>query len=330
MKTETFARRTVGGAALLAIISLMPLQSAIAAKLVGGCGFDLKSLTFRGSDLQQAKCLLRPTLPAGHLGAQLVTLPVPLERVLGTTFRLDPLAFRAYLKSLQLGPDTLGGDIDTPLSRSAVGPSAKYFVIHDVSWNLCEDKDALLRSSQPDAEWNLISEWENNGEAHLYVTRDGKLIAPQGRTFAIPWTATKLEKEDKSRTRGRFLHIENVQLRTVAVEAGKPTRVVREKEKEKGEDKDKDKDKEKEKGDCINDRIAEKPGFTQVQYERLALVYIAASHRAGQWLVPAYHLAVDDRVGDAHDDPQNFDLNDFGSKICGHLAALGRNEECAP
>lgn len=321
MKTETFARRTVGGAVLLAIISLMPIQSAIAAKLIGGCGFDLKSLTFRGSDLQQAKCLLRPTLPAGRLGAALATLPAPLESVLGTSFRLDPLAFRSYLKSLPLGPDALGGDIDTSLARSAVGPSAKYFVIHDVSWNLCEDKDSLKRSSQPDADWNLISRWENAGEAHLYITRDGKLIAPQGRTFATPWTATKLEKVDKSRTRGRFLHIENVQLRTVAAEIDEPTRI--------GEDKRKDKDKEKDTRPCINDRIAEKPGFTQVQYERLALVYIAASHRAGQWLVPAYHLAVDDGVGDAHDDPQNFDLNDFGSKICGHLAALGR-KECAP
>ncbi|MDF9779051.1 hypothetical protein [Pseudomonas baetica] len=313
MKTETFARRTFGGAALLAIISLMSLQSAIADKLVGVCGFDLKSLTFRGSDLQQAKCLLRPTLPAGHLGAELATLPAPLESVLGTSFHLDPLAFRAYLKSLQIGPDTLGGDIDTPLSRSAVGPTAKYFVIHDVSWSLCEDKDSLLKSSQPDAAWNRISRWENDGEAHLYITRDGKLVAPQGRTFAIPWTATKLEKEDKSRTKGRFLHTENVQLRTVAAKKGESTRFT----------------EGKRKGECINDRIAEKPGLTQVQYERLALVYIAASHRAGQWLVPAYHLAVDDGVGEAHDDPQNFDLNDFGSKICGHLTALGR-KECAP
>lgn len=320
MKTETFARSTVGAAALLAIISLMPFQSANAAKLIGGCGFDLKSLTFRGSDLQQAKCLLRPTLPAGHLGGELKTLPAPFEHAIGTPFRLDSSAFRAYLQSKQIGPNSLGGDIDAPLSRSAVGPSAKYFVIHDVSWNLCEDKDSLKRSSQPDADWNLISRWENAGEAHLYTTRDGKLIAPQGRTFATPWTATKLEKVDKSRTRGRFLHIENVQLRTVAAEIDEPTRI--------GEDKRKDKDKEDTRP-CINDRIAEKPGFTQVQYERLALVYIAASHRAGQWLVPAYHLAVDDGVGDAHDDPQNFDLNDFGSKICGHLAALGR-KECAP
>ncbi|MGE8063747.1 hypothetical protein [Pseudomonas sp. NPDC089569] len=314
MKTEAFARPTVGGVALMAIISLLPFQSANADKLIGGCGFDLKSLTFKGSDLQQAKCLLRPTLPAGHLGAELATLPAPLEHVLGTSFRLDPLAFRAYLKTQQVGPNSLGGDIETPLSKSAVGPGAKYFVIHDVSWNLCDDKDSKsLKSNQPDAPWNQISRWDNDDEAHLYITRDGKLIAPQGRTFATPWAATKLEKVDKSLTRGRFLHIENVQLRTVDVKEGQNPRFTEGKYKD----------------DCINDRIAEKPGFTQVQYERLALVYIAASHRAGQWLIPAYHLAVDDGLKGGHDDPQNFDLNVFGSKICGHLAALGR-KECAP
>lgn len=312
MRTETCPRRTLGAVALLAIVSLMHIQSAQADRPFGGCGFDLESLTFRGTDLQQAKCLLRPTLPAGHLGAPLTSLPPPFERVIGTAFRLDSLAYRAYLKSLQIRPDTLGGDIDTPLSRSAVGPSAKYFVIHDVSWPLCEDKASLLKSTLPDAPWNRISRWEKSGEAHLYITRDGKLIAPQGRTFATPWTATQFEKVDKSRTRGRFLHIENVQLRTVDAKPGQPTRIT----------------EGKNKGDCINDRIAEKPGLSQVQYERLALVYIAASHRAGQWLVPAYHLALDDGVGD-HDDPQNFDLEDFGAKVCGHLAALGR-KECAP
>ncbi|MGF6167680.1 hypothetical protein M2426_001268 [Pseudomonas moraviensis] len=313
MKMDTFRRCKRSGAALLAIISLVPFQSANAAKLFGGCGFDLESLTFQGTDLQQAKCLLRPTQPAGELGPKLQTLPAPFERVIGAQLKLDPVVFRAYLKSLQLEPNSLGGNIDSPIARSAVGPSAKYFVIHDVSWNLCEDKASLSKSNQPDADWNRISQWGNNGEAHLYITRDGKLISPQGRTFEIPWIATRLEKIDRSRTRGRFLHIENVQLRTVAAKKGQKTRFT------KGE----------RKGECINDYIAEKPGFTPVQYQRLALVYIAASYRAGQWLVPAYHLAVDDGISGAHDDPQNFNLNDFGSKICDHLTALGR-KDCAP
>lgn len=316
MKTDTFARRTVGGAALLAIISLMPLQSANADKLVGACGFDFKSLTFTGSDLQQAKCLLRAKTPfEKFFGPAPTTLPTPFETLIGTPFSLDKGKFEAYLHGLGIKPGALGGNLGDPLSRSVAGtkPQARYFVIHDVSYPLCEDTASLAKSDNPAARWNTIARWSDDKQAHLFITRDGKLIAPQGRTFATPWYATKLEKQNPDLARGVFLHIENVQLRNVDAKKGAKTRIV-------GGEHD---------GDCINDRIVQQPGFTQMQYERLALVYIAASHRAGKWMVPAYHMAVDDGVGKAHDDPQSFDLNFFGSKICGHLAALGR-KECAP
>lgn len=228
-------------------------------------------------------------------------------------FKLNTLRFREYLAGLKILPDSLGGSLDAPLSRSTTGskPFAKYFVIHDVSYNLCDDMGSLSKSDDPMAKWNLASRWANDEEAHLYITRDGKLIAPQGRTFSVPYPATKLEQQDKSRTRGIFLHVENVQLRNVAIKPGENAWVENKKTKEK---------------ECLNDRIAQKPGFTEIQYSRLALVYISASHRAGRWLVPAYHLAIDKGVGNAHDDPQNFDLNEFGREVCGHLKAIDRNE----
>lgn len=49
-------------------------------------------------------------------------------------------------------------------------------------------------------------------------------------------------------------------------------------------------------------------GFPQKQLERPALIYIVASVRSRRWFLPAYHLAVDTPIRDAHDDPQNFDL----------------------
>lgn len=311
MKTRVLSTGLCG-LAFIGCATFMPSDFAFAEKPLGLCGFDMKSLSFRGTELEQAKCLLSPTKPAGHLGASLTTLPAPFEKVVGTPFKLDTSHFREYLAGLKVGPDALGGGLDEPLSRSAADnkPSAKYFVIHDVSYNRCDDIESLTRSDDPNAKWNLTSRWANSGEAHLYITRDGKLIAPQGRTFKVAYPATKLERQNKSRTRGLFLHVENVQLRTVAVEPGESAWVLDKKTKEKK---------------CRNDRVAQQPGFTQIQYSRLALVYIAASHRAGKWLVPAYHLAIDKGVGDAHDDPQNFDLNDFGSKICGHLEALGRD-----
>jgi hypothetical protein len=315
MKMEVISKGVVCTVAITVVAAFLPISSTMAAQVLGVCGFDSKTLSFKGTELQQAKCLLRPTLFAGELGPELKTLPAPFEKSIGAPFSLDTAMFLKYLGTLNIAPNALGGNLNEPLSRSVAGdkPHARYFVIHDVSYDLCEDKSLLPTSAYPDADWNKTSTWAKSTQAHLYNTRDGKLIAPQGRTFATPWWATKLEGQIPDLARGVFLHIENVQLRNVDAKPGQKTRFT----------------EGKRKGQCINDRIAEKPGFTQVQYDRLALVYIAASHRAGKWLVPAYHLAVDDGVGEAHDDPQNFDLNDFGSKICGHLAALGR-KECAP
>lgn len=313
MKMETFARCTAGGAALLAAISLMLAQSANADNLAGKCGFDFKSLTFLGSDLQQAKCLLRAKPRAQkHFGPAPKTLPAPFETLIGTPFSLDKVKFEAYVHGLGIEPNALGGSLGEPLSHSVAGtkPQARYFVIHDVSYNLCDDTKSVARSDDPEARWNQTSKWANHKQAHLYITRDGKLIAPGGRTFATPWYATQLEKLNPDLARGLFLHIENVQLRNVLAEKGEQVWIKDGKETK-----------------CLNDKIVQTPGFTQVQYERLALVYIAASHRAGKWLVPAFHMALDDGVG-THDDPQRFDLSDLGSKICGHLTALGR-KECA-
>jgi hypothetical protein len=280
----------------------------------------MSALKFRGTDLEQAKCLLRPTEPRGKSGKSLAVLPAPFEKVIGKPFRLDAARFEKYLAEINIKPDALGGSIGEKLSRSVAGdkPYARYFVIHDVSLNYCEDRTKLLVADQPNEVWNSTARWKNNDQAHLYITRDGKLIAPQGRTFATPWYATKLEKQNPDRARGLFLHIENVQLRNVIPDKNGRTREFKESENEET--------KEPRKGECLNDYDAQKPGLTQIQYSRLALAYIAASHRAGKWLVPAYHLSVDSGINDGHDDPQNFNLTDFGSKVCDHLKALGHDE----
>jgi len=68
-----------------------------------------------------------------------------------------------------------------------------------------------------------------------------------------------------------------------------------------------------------NDAIAPTPGFSEPQYTRLALLYVVASVRAGTWLIPAMHAALDEGLNDAHDDPQNFDL---GGKFTAALSEL--------
>jgi hypothetical protein len=63
--------------------------------------------------------------------------------------------------------------------------------------------------------------------------------------------------------------------------------------------------------------------FTDAQYERLALLYVAASARRGAWLIPALHGAVDYGVGaNAHDDPQHFDIGTFAAQVQKLLNAI--------
>lgn len=288
---------------VLVTISLSPVlmsQSAVAAD-DPDCGFSKTTMSFAGSALEQAKCLLRPVNKGGSLGSPLKTLPHPLETIIGTSAEINGERLDAFIKQSGISGDAVGGNIKTPLSQTTSGMGARYFVIHDTS--LCVGKEQWPESDNPDKSWNRESRWAENGEAHLFITRDGKLIAPQGRTFATPWRATKLESAVGVAARGLFLHVENVQLRAAEVKSGESTK--------------------KADGDCVNDRLAQAPGLTEIQYSRLALAYIAASYRAKQWLVPAYHVAIDKRLSDGHDDPQNFDLAKWSSVICADLQKLG-------
>jgi hypothetical protein len=42
---------------------------------------------------------------------------------------------------------------------------------------------------------------------------------------------------------------------------------------------------------------------------------VCASVRRGSWLIPAFHSAIDAGIKDAHDDPQNFELEKFAKAL---------------
>ncbi len=111
----------------------------------------------------------------------------------------------------------------------------------------------------------------------------------------MPWRATKFETATNfgTRLRGLFLHTEMVQPRRSMPGRG-----------------------------WLNDFLAPAPGFSQTQYDRLALVYIVASRRAGAWMIPGFHAVIDDGIYDKHDgiydkhdDPQNFEFEKFNAAI---------------
>lgn len=121
--------------------------------------------------------------------------------------------------------------------------------------------------------------------AHIFINRRGETML--GHDFSVPWRATKFENKVVGiPAKGLFLHVELIQPR-----------------------------KRDPLGGPKNDAVAPQPGFTQAQYDKLALVYAAASARRGAWLVPAFHAVIDAGLNDAHDDPQNFELSRFDNAV---------------
>ena len=68
-------------------------------------------------------------------------------------------------------------------------------------------------------------------------------------------------------------------------------------------------------GAVVTTLILPDPAFTTAQYDRLAFVYTIVSVRAGHWLIPAFHAAIDADIPNGHDDPLNFDIDSFADSI---------------
>lgn len=255
------------------------------------CQFDASALKFAGAPAEQARCLLRPVEKWGRLGPRLTELPPTLATLLGTKPNIAAERLAARGRAAGLPASALHGPVSKAYGGAATAPVARYFVIHDTSapWlgerPFPSDLDSNARRIALDGFLGP------NAVAHAFIGRTGEVRF--GHDFSVPWRATKRENTIGLASKGLFLHIENVQPRR-SDPAGRPK----------------------------NDAIAPVPGLSAAQYDRLALLYIVASVRAGQWLIPAFHAALDEGISDAHDDPQNFELAGFDDAIAGHLTAL--------
>ncbi len=242
------------------------------------CPFDEAKFEFAGTPLEQAKCLLRPVAEFGHLGQPLANLPAPLESLIGQPFTLDKEVLRQYLITHKIDEASIGGAITNVLR-------AKYFVIHDTSTPNYHDQPIPDNINEPDWRYNDLSHWRSNAVAHFFVNRLGQSFA--GHPLTTPWRATQLEmKVLKEKSRGLFVHTELVQPRHADPH-----------------------------GHSGNDGMAPIPGFTEPQLDRLALLYVVASAEHGQWMVPAFHATLDAGIPNAHDDPQNFDLDLWAKRL---------------
>ena len=288
---------TAGGLAALALAGCTTLSPDVEIRMpIGPCGFDAATLRFAGDAPTQAACLLRPVGVGGQIAARPADLPEALATLVGQP--VDDLKPRlaAYLARAHIGDAAIGGALDTPLSHARDGdpaaPAARYFVIHDTSTPWLGD--AAFPSDDAAALNNLARFAGPDAVAHVFVNRRGETLL--GHDFATPWRATRLENQAVGiAARGLFLHVELAQPRR-RDPAGSPR----------------------------NDLLAPTPGFTDAQYAQMALLYAAASARRGDWLIPAFHAAIDEGIVGAHDDPQHFEMARFADALARLRETLAR------
>jgi hypothetical protein len=253
--------------------------------------FDIATMRFAGDQATQARYLMRPVYYGGRLGDTLTFLPPFIDSLM-----LDVLPvitrdeLRNYIAETDIDSMDIGGDISRPLSQTKSGIQAGYFIIHDAS-NLMNPAYKNFSPIVNSTKWyhNQIWRQKNFKWAHAFINRFGESITCNDFEKAV--YATKFEKSIQNpyvgdTCVGNFIHIENIQ----------PRRSTRRRRP-------------------YNDLIAISPGFTDKQYERLALLYLTASTRKEGWLIPSFHAVIDEGIKDAHSDPQNFEMNKWVKNI---------------
>lgn len=261
-------------------------------KSMGACAFDAETLSYAGTPVEQAMCLMRGMDATRNLGPPLQSLPPGLASRIGETTGLPSReALASFLSKQNLEAD-FAANLWQPVSRAhdndPDAPMARYFVIHDTS-----GPNYGHRDFPPDidsgpgfeklADYACADGW---GRAHVFVNRIGEMLV--AHDYGIAWRETKFEQaaEFGGALQGLFLHNELIQPRKNAPGHG-----------------------------GRNDAQSPDPAFTPAQYDRLALLYTIASVRRGNWLIPAFHAAIDAEIPDGHDDPLNFDIDSFANSL---------------
>jgi 3D (Asp-Asp-Asp) domain-containing protein len=259
----------------------------------GPCSFDPQSKSFGGTSEQQAACLTREVKRLGDIGDETIT-PF-LREVSGKPAPAIP-AVQALLDARQINAVDVGGPLSRPIT-------ANYFIIHDTSTPNCSavrpSTACPIRGEFPrdrdEASWSFNKNFGGHPKpfpdrlAHAFSNRTGASITEVD--FAEHIATTKFELcVDRAAKTKLFVGIENIQPRI-----GSPSIPSN--------------------PNKVNDFEAPSPGFSAKQYERLALLYVVASARRGQWLIPAFHAVLDQFYADGHDDPQRFDMQAFSAEV---------------
>ena len=253
------------------------------------------------SSIDQAKCLLRQPKIFGNVGPTLTSLPVPFDQLLTRpTIDISKEQLRRYLQAQGINEADIGGSLDKPVSRTnnnnPRAELARYFIIHDTSTPNLGNDTFPNNINEASWEFNNFNKYGSgdNSPAHIIINQVGQSVTR--KDFNTPWRSTRRESEQfcgVNKCKGLFLAVELVQPRRCQPNPGQSQCSPPRK----------------------NDAKSPDPGFTKAQLDRLAVVYIAASVRRGKWLIPAFHVVLDQIVPGGHDDPQNFNLDQWSKQL---------------
>ena len=266
----------MSGTTSLWFISLFILNS-----LEVPCDFDAANLAYRGSESEQARCLLRPVKKYGRVeNKKLSKLPKTLAQLMGKKPEFSERQLRTYLKKNKIKEAEIGGAITGPISR-VKGQAAKYFVIQDTG---SPEINCYSNNVEFFNNLNLYTK-----RAHVFINRYGQ--SKTIRDFKKPAGPTKFEKRHKYK--GLFIHAILLQPRHRDLISNSSQKLCQ-----------------------LSPNLKDPPSvaFKQKQYNRLAITYIVASFRAKKWLIPAYYTIIDYSAGYA-DSPQGFSLNTWDNNI---------------
>ena len=268
---------------------------------LGLCKFDVATRSFEGTPAEQAACLTRAVMRTAHIGDDTIS---PFLKDLVGKPAPSIKAVQSYLDGENIKSQQIGGPIATPIK-------ANYFIIHDTSSPNCSEfgakapacpKRGKFPPDRDEASWPINKNFDGHPAkaphrfAHAFTNRVGESVTEVD--FKKHFVTTKFEQcVDPSAKIALFVGVENIQPRIGDPPIPKP-------------------------GKDANDFDAPEPGFTTKQYDRLALLYLVASARRGQWLIPAFHAVIDQKYRDAHDDPQHFDMPAFSAAVQRHVEAL--------
>ena len=264
---------------------------------MGPCEFDPARMSFKGDAAEQAACLTSKVLKFGQLGPK-NELPEGFSKRVGQSTDLPRREAVANLLE-EFGLREFAAKLSDPVGSAndndPMSPFTTYFVMHDTSSPNYRRGD-FPPDIDRDPTINNLGRYmcSNHIElAHVFINRGGAVLF--AHDFGVPWRATKFEMATNfaSALKGLFGHVELIQPRRSEPGRG-----------------------------WTNDFQAPNPGFSAAQYERLAIVYIVASVRAGYWLIPAFHAVIDEGIYDKHDDPQNFEFVAFNESLEKLLARL--------